>query len=355
MKKILIIILITFITSGCSDYKELNTMSYIIGIAMDYQDGEYLTYYEVMDNKLEGGSMTVSTYIVSGTGETRYEAKMDATSKLDKTAYFAHTQILLLSENIIEHKLFDVTDTIMRNPKLNEEILLVMTKDDPKEIFETSSETFPSASLYIFDLVSTNNYSKNFYINEPFALFVQKINENNHSPILTSIKIDDDEIITDEAGIFNDNKLVSYIPTKLSNLYNGLINSKLQIPINTELDGDSLETATQIKDFSFNVTSSKITIDITAYAELKKSPENFNLNDESSYVEIEKKLEKELHENLEELISTLQKNNSDLFGFEKSYYIKTRKNNNDLWTNANVEINIDVSVSRKGIIYNVNN
>lgn len=355
MKKLLILILIMFMTSGCSDYKELNTMSYITGIAMDYQDGEYLTYYEVMDNKLEGGALTISTYIVSGTGKTRYEAKMNATSKLDKTAYFAHTQILLLSESIIENKLFDVTDTIMRNPKLNEEILLVMTKDDPKEVFENTSDMFPSASLYIFDLITTNNYSKNFYINEPFTDFVQKINENKHSPILTSISIDGDEIITEEAGIFNDNKLVSYIPTKLTNIYNGLINSKLQIPLDTELKGDSLETATQIKDFSFNVTSSKITIDITAYAELKKSPETIDLNDENSYTDIEEKLEEELHKNVEELISILQQNNSDIFGFEKYYYIKTRKDNKNLWTTADVEINIDISVSRKGIIYNVNN
>ena len=48
MKKI-ILILIIFLCSGCLDYKEINSLGIISGIAIEKKDNNYETTYEVVN------------------------------------------------------------------------------------------------------------------------------------------------------------------------------------------------------------------------------------------------------------------------------------------------------------------
>lgn len=357
MKKIFLIffvLVILLFLPGCSDYKELNSLSYITGMGFDYENGTYTVTYEVMDNKKDGQSVITNTYVVTGQGESTYEAHVDAASKLNKTAYYLHCQVFIITENIAEEKLLDIMDSIIRNPKLNEEFLLVLTKENtPEEIFSSTTDAWPSVAFYINNLVLDNQYSMNYYINMPFAVFTEKINADNIDPLVSVITLDENEIILTESILFSEYKASGTLTKEQSNLYNALTSDDKTIPITLDYEDASIEVSCKFSSVEYKITKDTIYINIEALSEIKKSDSNIDLFTDSIYDEIGEKIGEEINKIVNELITTLQENKSDILGFSNYYYIDTREDNNYAWTSANINIEITSSISRKGIIYNV--
>ncbi len=353
-KKLVILIIFITLLCSCADYKELNTLSYITGIGFDYNNKIFTVTYEVMDNKKNGDGVITKSYIVTGSGKSTYEAHIDAASKLNKTAYFLHSQVIVLTTRVIDEKLVDVMDSIIRNPRLNEEFLLVSTKDyTPKEIFESTTDSWPCASFYIYDLIEDNEYSKDFYINMPFAIFTEKINTNNIDPLVSQISKDNEEIILEGSNLFNKDKITGFLNKEESNLYNTLINHDNQIALNIVFDNKNIEVAAKITTLNIVVEKKLITFDVSVSSEIKKSDENLNLFDDKSYKKLSDNINKEMEHRLNNLVLKLQKSSSDILGFSNNYYILHRKENNDAWTKAKLNYNIENVISRKGIVYNV--
>lgn len=353
IKKIFLIILI-LLTTGCADYKELNTLSYITAMGYDYVDDEFVVTYEVMDNKKNGQNVTTSTYLIKGSGKTTYEAHVDAASKLNKTAYYLHAQIILITENIIEHKLVDIMDSVIRNPKLNEEALLVITKDNtPEEIFSASTDAWPSASFYIYSLIMDNDYSQNYFIKMPFAVFTEKINTEKIDPAVSIIEVQDDELILTGSVLFNEDDESFIINKEESNLLNIFNDSNYTAALSITHDDKVIELASRISTFNFDVNKNTITLNAEILSEIKKSDTSIDLFEDEIYEKIAKKIEEKLNEEFTTLIKKMQKNNSDIFGFANLYYIKSRDDENEFWQNADIKIDITSTISRKGIVYNV--
>ncbi len=354
MKK-LIVLLIIFITTGCVDYKELNSLAYITGIGIDYTNNQFIVTYEVMDNKKEGDVIVPSTFTVNGYGDTNFEAHIDAASKLQNTSYYAHTQVIVISDEALE-KLNDITDYVIRNPKLNEEFYFLVTKDNtPEEIFNNTSEEYPAASYYLSSLINDNIYSSNYYINLPFAQFVDTIVLDNIDPAVSVIKIVDSKFILEGMVLFKDTEVVHYTDTDNSNLYNAFNNSNTSIILTTDYEDSSLETITQFEKIDIKVTANKIIINADVIVEIKKNPIDADLEENDTYNDLANTLSDVLDEKLRNFIITLQNNKSDILGLSKIYYIDTRKENNNLWQTADIEINTNLSISRKGLIYNAKN
>lgn len=353
MKKLFFIFILIFVT-GCTDYQELNKLSYITAIGFDYVDDMYIVTYEVMDNQKEGDSVETNTYVVTGSGSTTYEAHVNAASKLNKTAYYLHAQVIVVTNNILNDKLLDVIDSVIRNPKLNEEFLLVVSEQNtPEEIFNTTTDAWPSTSFYIYSLISDNEYSKNFLINMPFVVFAEKVSTENIDPIVSKIKIQDDEIISDGAILISDNATAGEISIEESNIFNVLIDDSAFIALYVGYGDTEVEVSTSISNISYSVTEDNIEINIEAYSEIKKSSSDINLYDDAIYSEISTLISESLKEKIGNFITTLQSTNCDALGFSNYYYISTRNENDDLWQDAQVTILVSSSISRKGIIYNV--
>ena len=109
MKKLLILLIIPFILSGCYDYNELNDLAIISGIGIDYEDEEYVVTYEILSTKKEGEtSASSSTYNVTSRGKTVVEAFSNNGNLMDKVPYFEHVDVVVISEEIAKNNLKEV-------------------------------------------------------------------------------------------------------------------------------------------------------------------------------------------------------------------------------------------------------
>ena len=50
MKKIIILIVLIFLTSGCYDNIELNNLAIITGLGIDYKDDNFYLTYEILND-----------------------------------------------------------------------------------------------------------------------------------------------------------------------------------------------------------------------------------------------------------------------------------------------------------------
>ncbi len=354
--KILILIYFLFFVTGCVDYKELNSLSYITGMGIDYIDNEFVITYEVMDNKKEGATIDTNTYTITASGSSIYETGVNAIRALPSSAYFSHTQVIIISKTIAENYILELSDFVMRNPKLNEEFLLVMTDDcTPEDVLKNTSEENPSSAFYLYDMIKNNVYSQNYYIDMPFAVFVQKMKEEKMDPAISLVKIDENKIILDGIALFENDKYVLSADNDISNIYNSFINENTNIILNAKYNNDVIEAITKFEKIDVNVTANDIFVSLDVIVEIKKNTKDIDLNDLSSYENIEKKLSEELNNKIYEFINFLQKNNTDLLGLSNYYYIDTRKDNENLWRRAEINIDSNLTISRRGLITDVYN
>ena len=120
MKKILLLIIIIFMT-GCYDYHEINETAIVCGIGLDYQDDYYILTYEILNIKSNSEDINNNEkkYIVEDKGKSIIDAVSNIERKISINTSYSHVLVLLVSKNILNDKLLDVSDYFIRDNKLS--------------------------------------------------------------------------------------------------------------------------------------------------------------------------------------------------------------------------------------------
>ena len=113
MKKILILIIMTFLLGGCYDYNELNNIAIVSGVGIDYKDDKYSVTFEIISTKKSGDSSgSTSSYTVSSEADTITEAFLKIGNSLDKVAGKVYDYIDYYAMIRIPMELFNVKTVI---------------------------------------------------------------------------------------------------------------------------------------------------------------------------------------------------------------------------------------------------
>ena len=62
-----------------------------------------------------------------------------------------------------------------------------------------------------------------------------------------------------------------------------------------------------------------------------------------------------LDQKIKDFISDLQKTKADILYFGQKYYINSRNKDATLWQQADIDVDINFNISKKGIIFEVQN
>lgn len=132
---------ILFLT-GCWDLKDIQDISYVSSIGIDYVDQEYVVYVQMLDlstvAKAEGGKsqQEVAIWIGTGRGETMPAAFTDLYRSSHLRIYFGQMDSLVVHENILKSgKVFAVHDMINRYYEMRYTPWVFGTKENLEELF----------------------------------------------------------------------------------------------------------------------------------------------------------------------------------------------------------------------------
>lgn len=354
MKKIIILITIIFLTSGCYDYIELNNLSIISGISIDYQNDNYLVNYEILHDKKSGSdSSTKGSITVSGRGKTIAEAFYNTAKETPKKPYYAHLKSLIISEDIAKTKLENLIDYLLRNTDIRSEFNTVIAKNiTAEELLNSSDKDNPVVSDLIETLLNTNKYYKNNTSTAPFEEMVTDILLFGEEAELAVLEKEQGKIEVSGIGIFNGYHLQGVLSPEESITYNILTGNAMNASYNIPCEDNYLTLGIYESSPKINVTNNEINIQVDAKGQIIESNCNYNFKDTETYKKLNKEYAKVLEKEINSFINTTKILNSDILGIRRIYYIKNRKKDNEIWK-SNYSINVDLKINKKGLIFEV--
>ena len=201
MKKIILILITLFLTTGCFNYLSLNDIAVVSLIHIDYKD-EYIVTVEVRENEKDNPN---ASNFYTNSGMSLDIAFENIGLTLNKALYLVDTNTLIITDNIIKDKLNNTLDYLTRENNIGNNFNILVSNDDINRITETIKSNNKIVGSYIKDIIN-NPY--NNIVDIKFNKFVKNYLNDYKDMILPYGKLNNDKFMIDEAIIFNNKDLI---------------------------------------------------------------------------------------------------------------------------------------------------
>lgn len=157
--KILIILFIPILLSGCYDKQELDNYAYVVGIGADVGSGENLnvTYQIAIPLKLAGegnntsGKETYTTYTVSA--PSLYVANELVNTISSKEVNLSHIKLILYSEELAKSDLSEHLNSLISNFDIRPKTRVAICKGKAEEFLKEVAPILESSTARYYDLI----------------------------------------------------------------------------------------------------------------------------------------------------------------------------------------------------------
>lgn len=367
------IILILLLTSGCWNYQELNEYAIVTGMAVDIEDNKYKISFLIANGNKNENEQT-KTSIITGHGDSIYDAIKDISLMSPKELYISHLSVVIISEELAQKGISNLIDFLLREPQSHQNFYLLITKDDnPDDVLSILSPLAEYPSQNITSNVSTSEELQAKVSDANFNLFISKFFETGFEPIMNSIIVvgnsdlgekpdsldkpkQDAYTKLDTISLFKGDKLVAWSNKEESigiNMVLGEI-TNLYFTINYK-DGYFVTNSNDYK-VKYDLTKDKIIINASAKGDIIEINCNIDIEDDKVIKDLEKKVEMKMKEHIESAIKLAKKYQTDIFGFGNMYYKKYPKKYNKIkswneeFTNIEIEVITDFKYTSKGTL-----
>jgi len=320
-KKLLLLITILLTLTGCVSYKELNDIGIITAIGIDYSNDKYLLTFSMLTPTEENKDKRTIYKTESSNIENCFN---NIYSVSTKKAYLAHTDLLVLSNNMKKENYDDVFNLFLNRPDSRNSFNVIILENYNKDIFKINTDE-------INNLLKVSNEESS--IIKPITLdeVIKNILELNISYI----------------PLLKNNKKLELIGYKTIYEDNKKLTSKESLALNF-IRNDIFQTLITVDDTSYQINSSNTTmsinknnIDINIISELTLLDEKQNNKDINNYKNY-----------IKQIINDFLSNNNLNYFYNKIYkydyiYSKSHKNY-DIKFNINVEVQINKNTNIKG-------
>ncbi|MGX1191578.1 Ger(x)C family spore germination protein [Metabacillus sp. SLBN-84] len=189
---------ILFLT-GCSGVKNIQDLTYIVAIGMDYDEAEeeYVVYLQGLNfanvAKQEGAKSVdpVPIFIATGRGETLNMAVSKLYGKSEPPLYFGHVSTLVLTNRLIQSKAGEVLEEIGRNRSLRPTMRVFTTEEKIEDVFNLPALfNYPAVYTVLFK-AKINQLAQNELKAITMMNFLRDYYEPMGTAKIPSVKIDE--------------------------------------------------------------------------------------------------------------------------------------------------------------------
>ncbi|TCM96980.1 Ger(x)C family germination protein [Paenibacillus sp. BK033] len=211
--KILICLLAAGSLSSCANSRDIQNMAYVTALGIDYVNGEYKTYIQVLNfsniARSENTSLgqKVPIWIGTGHGKTLALSLSDTNATSQFPLFWGHLKAIVLSENLMKRGGKETYATLNRYYQIRYNVLVFGTKDRMEDIL-TQKSIFNLSPLDTIMYTSAQNHSQSPYIIASYGnRLIANMNEPGNSLYMPSITINKDTWLEDKAtrGMFQMN------------------------------------------------------------------------------------------------------------------------------------------------------
>ncbi len=328
MKKIIILIIFSLILTGCYNYNEIEKTAIIDAISIDYNDNFAVTF-EIIKNT-DADNLKLEANYVSGSGDNIVAAFSNAEKKIDTNPFFSHLELIIVNEAIIKNHFNEITNFILRNPKINNNIKLVAVKNSAKEVLTIKKDDAITSNL-INQLIK-NNYNNAHIKNTNFDRIVDKmLSYGVDSPISLITVNNDNTYQFDGMIIINHDETFSNDDVLLFNILDNNCNNILFSNKTSALRINKCQTTI---DFKNNIINVKLKSELSNVVNNKVNKESY---------------EQDITDKITMFYQKIKKHNIDLLGINQKYYKKHHHQVN-YYQKHDFTIKVDLIINKYGLI-----
>ncbi|MEH7346498.1 Ger(x)C family spore germination protein [Bacillus sp. JJ1532] len=385
----LIIASISFL-SGCWSQKELNELAIISAMSIDKnEEGQYVKTIQLINPSnvaggLQGGGggQSPAVTVYSTKGDSVLEAHFNASSKISRKLYHAHSNLIVLSEEVAqEDGIENVLDAFERDPEIRATARLVIAHNTKAgDLLKSLTAVDKIPAEKVNGTLEFTEQSRGANMEVTLQDVIKALTSEGKEPVISgfSMKGDielgkkienvqkselDTTLEADGLAIFKEGKLIDWYQDDMAKGVIWILDKIKET--NVELDRDGKKNA-----IVYNVVRQKtkvsadtkndiptITINVRAEGDIREVRTSINLKDPKVILELEKELEKKIKTLLENTVKRTQQNKTDIFGFGEEVHRSKPKKwkklksdwNNNYFPNLNVQVKVEAFVRRSGL------
>lgn len=186
---------VLLLLTGCWDIKDLQTINYVTSIGLDYEDGQFIVYAQLLDftsvAKLESGKVSEppQQWVGKGTGATINLAMNNLYNTMQQKTLWSHVDSMVVSSSFLEHGLTEMADTLFRFREIRYTPWIYGTSDSIEQIFTTPG-FFNLSKLITLLSEPMDNYEQKSYIAPmKYIRFISEAREPDKTILLPSIVV----------------------------------------------------------------------------------------------------------------------------------------------------------------------
>lgn len=376
MKKVILLIFLTFICTGCYNYKELNELGIVSAMGIS-KDGDLynldIQLLNVLDSEKSGLNKSPIT-VISGQGETIFEAARSMNKKTSKVFFLADVDYVFLDQSVLNDGLDEIMDFLIRDTRLSLNFLVVTsTENKSLDILSSISHFDTNSANNLYDAVM-NSETRYGGIN---SLHVRELINNYYAKgkytIFPNVYIKDTRKSSENDSL-EDSKSESYVEVKNMVFFkdkeaieltdeetkgvNFLRNKIKNATLTIECDGGyfTIETLESKMKLKSKLNIDQLNVKGNVGAEIVYYGCKDNLDNADVLKSISKKAEKEVESYITKAFNKSKKYNYDFLGLGNYIYKNNYKYfdfenkdwNKDGLNKLNLKYNIDVSLYKQG-------
>lgn len=310
-KKIIFIVLIMFMLTGCS-MNEIEEYAIVSGIGIDYNDNKFIVTYEIYKEN-NGQTTSLTSITKSGEGKTLSSAVSSINNKMYQTPYLNHCLLIILDENVINSKLDEVFNYLMHDVRIRSSCFIVSTQSTTsKELLEQSQNINQVISYNIYKKLDQSPSQVSIWNNSHFDFIMNEKIDKNGVAIIPIVSYKEDLSITNVYIIDNENKVFygSKQDIFIFQLFNNSVDEGL-----IKLDDKYIH----LKSLKSNMNINNETLNLKVYLQLLSYDDlNIDLNNKEEKKQLIDKLEISLENMTQETFKKYQENKVDAFYIYKN-------------------------------------
>lgn len=376
MKKIILLIFLTFICTGCYNYKELNELGIVSAMGIS-KDGDLynldIQLLNVLDSEKSGLNKSPIT-VISGQGETIFEAARSMNKKTSKVFFLADVDYVFLDQSVLNDGLDEIMDFLVRDTRLSLNFLVVTsTENKSLDILSSISHFDTNSANNLYDAImnSETRYGginslhvreliNNYYAKGKYTLFPNVyIKDTSKSSENDSLEDSKSESYVEVKNMvfFKDKEAIELTDEETKGV-NFLRNKIKNATLTIECDGGyfTIETLESKMKLKSKLNIDQLNVKGNVGAEIVYYGCKDNLDNADVLKSISKKAEKEVESYITKAFNKSKKYNYDFLGLGNYIYKNNYKYfdfenkdwNKDGLNKLNLKYNIDVSLYKQG-------
>ena len=376
MKKVILLIFLTFICTGCYNYKELNELGIVSAMGIS-KDGDLynldIQLLNVLDSEKSGLNKSPIT-VISGQGETIFEAARSMNKKTSKVFFLADVDYVFLDQSVLNDGLDEIMDFLIRDTRLSLNFLVVTsTENKSLDILSSISHFDTNSANNLYDAVMNSEIRygginslhvreliNNYYAKGKYTIFpnvyIKDTSKSSENDSLEDSK--SESYVEVKNMVFFKDKEVIELTDEETKGVNFLRNKIKNATLTIECDGGyfTIETLESKMKLKSKLNINQLNVKGSVGAEIVYYGCKDNLDNADVLKNISKKAEKEVESYITKAFNKSKKYNYDFLGLGNYIYKNNYKYfdfenkdwNKDGLNKLNLKYNIDVSLYKQG-------